>query len=158
MATNVQHKMATGLPADQKTAAETRVRFYTSIIPDLNAVKTTATATKMARALYNATAEFQGAVDSYIAAAGTEPDTARDARFEATAKTLHDKLNLLVVTQKGRLRGENQFYNTNIVNASKKLAAVKAALAAFVPGTPAAPPAAATVPPSGDGSTVDITV
>jgi hypothetical protein len=63
---------------------------------------------------------------------------------------------------------ENQFYNVNIVNTSKNLAAIKQALADFVPGTVAAAPAAdpdsaeATdpsdvVPASTDEPTVDIT-
>ncbi len=156
MAINVQHKLATGLPADQKTATETQLRFFSSVMPDLQAVKTDITAAKMARTLSAVATEFQASVASYIEAAGTEPDEARDKRFESTAASIQTKLSVLVLAQKGRLRGENEFYNVSIVNASKRLAEVKAALAAFVPGTPAP---AATVPPAADatGGTLDVT-
>lgn len=158
MATNVKQKEASGAPADIKTASQAKLRFYSSIMPDLNAVKTTQSATKMARALSSITGEFKTAVQAFVTAAGTDPDLARDSSFEASAKLLHDKLTILVSSQKGRLRAENQFYNTNIVNASKDLAEIKAALNAFTPGAAASSFSSSVTVPAEEPSALDVTV
>lgn len=168
MATNLNQQLAANTPSSLKAASETQMRFYSSVMPDIEAAKTTEKATTIAGALVALTGEMRDAVDRYITAAADNPDLARDGAFERNVQKLVDKLTIYTAIQKGRLRSENQFYNVNIVNTSKNLAAIKQALADFVPGTVAAAPAADpdsaeasdpsdVVPASTDESTLDIT-
>lgn len=168
MATNLNQQLTANTPSSLKAASETQMRFYTSVMPDIEAAKTTEKATTIAGALVSLTAELREAVNRYVTAAADSPDLARDSAFERNVQKLVDKLSIYTAIQKGRLRLENEYYNINIVNTSKNLAAIKQTLKDFVPGTVAAAPAAddtsaeATdpsnvVPPPADESTLDIT-
>jgi hypothetical protein len=142
-------------PHSVKLTAEAQGRFLYKAAKEVYDVRQSAEPKKLATALSALSKELETAVNNYVAAGNENPEEQRDRAFETNAKLIHDKLKLVATTLKPRLKAVLQYYNTSLVAAEKSLANVKAALAGFTPGAPAAP---LTVPPDDSGSTVDITV
>ncbi len=100
-------------------------------------------------------------VQSYISGAqnGGFNQTA-DNTFAGNAQSVINSIRRLLVTQEGRLKGENVYYSADLANAKKALSAAEAALTGLKTDSAAAAQAAAnppaTDPAADDPSTVPV--
>lgn len=154
LASNLPRLLAAGDSASLKKASNFEINFLRTAVNDVKSIEKDERATKIAFIISGIADEFKEAVERYVGAAGEDPDLAKDKGFKATAQQIYSKLRSIIAYQKIRLTHENQYYNTSIVSATRKLDEIQSLLASFTPGQAAESATA----PAGESGSVDVTV
>lgn len=156
MAQNLPRLLAAGDSTSLKKASNFQINFLRTAVTDIKAVEKDERASKIAFIISGISDEFKDSVERYVNAAGEDPDLAKDKSFKASVQLMYNKLRSIIAYQKIRLTHEHQYYNSSIVNATRKLDEIRDLLASFTPGQAAA--AASETVPAEDPSAVDVTV
>lgn len=156
LATNLTKLVNAGDSESLKKAANFQTNYLRSVVADVKSIEKEEKASKIAFIISGIADEFKDAVERYVGAAGENPDLSKDKSFKAAAQLMYNKLRSIIAYQKIRLTHEHQYYNTSIVNATRKLDQIRDMLAAFTPGQAAA--ASGETVPAEESGEVDIVV